>query len=146
MDDAARRPDRVALGGAIQWLNPCRRVWAHRGNTRLQPRTGSIAATGAVAHRSDTERVRPASSIAILPSRASQPIACITVSRGAATCLTNLAKDIGPFFFNACQTRPAVSPIWAVDEPLAATMVWPLFGELIARQSCPEYTEFDGMA
>ena len=56
-------------------------------------------------------RFRPSSAIEILPSRASQPRACITASLGSPTAVTSLVIVKGPLSVRARQTSPAVSPM-----------------------------------
>src|SRR5215471_5074416 len=65
---------------------------------------------------SETTRPRLVSAISILPSRASQPTACITTSRLPPTRSTSFANDSEPPSSSACHTEPAASPICCSPE------------------------------
>jgi hypothetical protein len=75
--------------------------------------------------RSDTTRLRPSSIMSILSSRASQPKACITLSRGSPIALISLAIVMEPFPERVHQTTPAVSPIDATHEAEDVVVIWP---------------------
>jgi hypothetical protein len=74
---------------------------------------------------SDTTRLRPSSTMSILSSRASQPKACITLSRGSSIALISLAIVMAPFSERVHQTTPAVSPIDATHEAEDVVVIWP---------------------
>ena len=84
-----------------------------RRNRRRDPTRARSASKGKRWNlsASETIRVRPSSSIESLFSRASQPRACITVSRGSSGTALRSWPRSSAHFPKALQTVPAVSPI-----------------------------------
>ena len=62
--------------------------------------------------------------MSILSSRASQPRACMTLSRGSPIALTSLAIVMVPFSERVHQTTPAISPIDATHEAEDVVVIW----------------------
>ncbi len=68
---------------------------------------------------------------------ASQPRACMTVSRGASTSLTSLARVWGPLCDKTCHTAPAVWPISATHDSLVIVAIKEPLTPLKITPSCP---------
>src|SRR5262245_42040942 len=88
------------------------------GNQNVSHARESIQVVGdpLLSRMSETTRPRLVSAISILPSRASQPTACITTSRLPPTRSTSFASDSEPPSSSACHTEPAASPICCTAE------------------------------
>lgn len=89
---------------------------ASRSGHRLPPHYTKQRESSGYVPRSDISRLRPSSTMSILSSRASQPMACMTLSRGSPTALISLAIGIVPFSESMHQTTPATSPIDATHD------------------------------